>query len=115
MSQPAIRLVVIHYHSKPDRAGNVYWAFRCIEPMTGGTVEGRHGGGDSNLQQALWDMDNGVPPGRKVLRIEKELGVRDFARLIDEPEFGSAGCSGGQIANYISTRMPEGFIERFRA
>ncbi len=113
--QPAVRLVVIHYHSKPDRAGNVYWAFRCIEPATGGMAEGRHGGGDSNLQQALWRMADDTSPGSKVLRIPKELGIREFASLIDEPEFGYAGTSGQQILDYIATRMPEGFLERFRA
>jgi len=112
---PAVRLVVIHYHSKPDRAGNVYWAFRCIEPSTGGMVEGRHGGGDPNLTQALWRMADDNSPGSKVLRIPKELGIRQFARMIDEPGCDMAGTSGGQILDYISSRMPAGFLERFRA
>lgn len=111
--QPVVRLVVIHFHSRRDQAGNCYWAFRCIEPMTGGMVEGRHGGGDANLQQALWDLDGDAPPGRKVLRIEKEMGVREFERYVKE--FPYAGCAGGSIAKHIADGLPEGFIGRFRA
>jgi hypothetical protein len=59
-------------------------------------------------------MDGGLPPGGKVLRIEKEMGVREFDQMVREPEFTYLG-SAAAIAQHIFKGMPSGFEESFKA
>ena len=92
-----IKLILTIWHSKRDNAGNVYWAFRAVDPLTAKSCEGTISGGESNILAAAQYLV-GTSPGYHYSIVE--LGKRDFKKLT--APFGYAGCNHeSQIARFI--------------
>jgi len=87
-------------NSKPDIAGNRYWALRFRDHETGKVVQATVSGGESNIYGILryWDQE-ADDWDRSIQFLTQELPIREFNRMVKE--FPHAGCSPEDLAAFI--------------
>lgn len=99
--EPKIKAILIIFNSKRNTYGNVYWAFKYVDTLTGDEVEGTISGGESNITASVKHL--GLDWGSCCL-IRKELSIREFKR--ETKSWKHAGCLPDDIAKYIIGNIP---------
>ena len=96
----AIWGTLIGFYSRPDTAGNTYWAFRFIDHVTGKRVEGKIGNGvESNLSVSAYKINPKQYEDHAISYITIPMGVREFERYIKDFPHVSSGPE--DIAKYV--------------
>lgn len=102
MSEP-LHSTLFCFNSRPDQAGNRYWAFRFVDHATGRDVKATFTGGESNAYAILrhWNKPNDWDRGIQFVRIEK--GIRDFNALVKD--WPHAGSDPEELAAFIRRNL----------
>lgn len=98
-----IEHIITAIHSKRDRNGNVYWAFRYTEVETGKQVEATHSGGEGNLRGISYKMNGGNFEPRNTYFDVVEMPIREFDRLTKAWPYG--GCAPEDMVKFIRERL----------
>jgi len=88
------------YNSRPDFAGNCYYAFTYSE--NGKSVSGKISGGESNIRAAIYDLFNGDCT-KTFHMYEKDMKIRDFNKMVRDWKY--AGCEPAKIAAWIKNNI----------
>lgn len=99
----AVRYTLTAYYSKPDVAGNCYWAFHYCD-SAGRIVEGLVTGGESNINGIRYELNGGVWPAPDVCTWQCiGLPIRQFNRMTKT--WKHAGCLPAELAAYIRAQL----------
>lgn len=100
---PAYVATLETLNSRPDNAGNRYFAFVYTDHTTGRTARGTVCGGESNVRQILFELNGGSWEPRNVLTTARELPIREYNRTIKGWPY--AGCTGPQLAAFVRAEL----------
>lgn len=97
-----IRYTLKAFHTKGDKFGNVYWAFRFHEIASGKTVTAKISGGESNIYGILRHWDS-VDDWDRSISFEIEQVKESTINKIKE----YAGCTSQELASFIRSKLAE--------
>ena len=90
-------------YSKPDFAGNCYWAFRYTDLKTGKTVEAKISGSESNIAGIRFEWSKKNEWDRSICFDVVPMAIRAFDRLTKGWPY--AGCSPEELRAYIKKEL----------
>ena len=88
------------YNSRPDFAGNCYYAFTYSQGNK--SINGKISGGSSNIRATMYDLFNGDSSKYDTF-VEKDMKIRSFDKMIKNWEY--AGCAPDEIAAWIKNKI----------
>jgi hypothetical protein len=97
-----IKYTLKAFHTKGDKFGNVYWAFRFHEVSTGKTVTGKISGGESNIYGILRHWDSADDWDRSISFEIEQVKESTINKIKDY-----AGCTSLGLAKYIRSKLAE--------
>lgn len=96
----AVKGILTAYYSKPDSAGNRYWAFAYTDAETGDTVRGTTTGGEVNINAIRMELNGGHwPPPQQYVCATIGMAIREWGRMTKE--WPHAGSQPAELAEFI--------------